>query len=67
MKIEADLTKCLAYGNCVAEAPEVYDLPDQKVTVLLPEPPPELEAAARKGARRCPVKALSIIEAPEAG
>ncbi|GAB6983793.1 ferredoxin [Nocardioides pyridinolyticus] len=62
MKIEADLAACLAYGNCVAAAPDVYDLPDQKVEVLLPEPPPELQAAARKGVRRCPAKALRIVE-----
>lgn len=62
MKIEADFAACLAYGNCVAVAPEVYDLPDQKVVVLLPEPPDELQAAARKGARRCPAKALHIVE-----
>lgn len=62
MRIEADLQACLAYGNCVAAAPEVYDLPDQKVVVLLPEPPAELEAAARKGAKRCPVKALHIVD-----
>lgn len=26
MHIKADLGKCLAYANCVAAAPDVYDL-----------------------------------------
>ncbi|MEU6261518.1 ferredoxin [Streptomyces sp. NPDC047043] len=62
MKIEADQSACMAYGNCVAVAPDVYDLPDQVVEVILPEIPPELEAAARKGARRCPAKALTVLD-----
>jgi ferredoxin len=62
MRIEADLDACLAYGNCVAVSPEVYDLPDQKVEILMPEPPADMQAAARKGARRCPAKALRVIE-----
>ena len=62
VRIEADEAACLAYGNCAAAAPDVYDVVDGKVRVLQPEPPGELAAAARKGARRCPVKALTVID-----
>jgi ferredoxin len=62
MKIHADVGKCLAYANCVATAPDVYDLDGSVVTVLQPHPAPELQAAARSGARQCPVKALTIEE-----
>jgi ferredoxin len=67
MKIKAEHSRCLAYANCVAAAPEVYDLEGPVVNVLLPEPPPELIDAARRGARRCPVKALTIVESEDAG
>jgi ferredoxin len=67
MKIKAEHSKCLAYANCVAAAPEVYDLEGTVVNVLLPEPPPELIEAARRGARRCPAKALTIVENEDAG
>ena len=60
MKITADLSKCLAYANCAAAAPEVYDLEGSKVTILEPEPRPELQGAARFGARQCPVRALTV-------
>jgi ferredoxin len=60
MKITADLTKCLGYANCSAEAPEVYDLEGAYVKILQPEPGPELQDAARFGARQCPVRALTI-------
>jgi ferredoxin len=62
MRIEAALDKCQAYANCVAVAPEVYDLDGSLVKILQPEPSDELKDGARKGARRCPVKALTIWE-----
>lgn len=65
MKITADLGKCQSYANCVATAPEVYDLDGAVVRVLQPDPPKELEDAARSGARQCPVKALTIEEETE--
>ncbi|GAA1382157.1 hypothetical protein GCM10009613_09430 [Pseudonocardia kongjuensis] len=62
MRIEADEDKCLAYGNCVAAAPDVYEVVDQKVRILEPEPGPEALPAARKGVRRCPAKALRLVD-----
>ena len=62
MKIHADISKCLAYANCVAAAPQVYDFDGSVVKVIEPEPGPELHEAARSGARQCPVKAITIDE-----
>jgi ferredoxin len=62
MEITADLGKCLAYANCVVAAPDVYDLDGSVVKVLEPHPGPEHHEAARSGARRCPVKAITINE-----
>lgn len=52
----------MAYGNCAAVAPNVYDLDGAVVKVLLPEPPAELQVDARAGARECPSRALTIEE-----
>lgn len=62
MKLTADIGKCLGYANCVAAAPEVYDLNGSVVTILQPEPPAALQAAARKGAKLCPVRAITVEE-----
>jgi ferredoxin len=62
MKITADRSKCQGYANCLAEAPEVFDLDGSTVRILQPEPGPELQAAARSGVRQCPVRALKIDE-----
>ena len=60
MRITADLGKCLAYANCVAAAPDIYDLTGTVVTVLEPNPPADRQDAARSGARQCPAKALTV-------
>ena len=62
MKIEVEEKRCLAYGNCVAVAPDVYELESSVATVLLPDPPDELHEAARHGAEMCPVAAIKITE-----
>ncbi len=62
MKITADLGKCLGYANCVAAAPDIYDLEGPVVTVLQPHPPADRENAARSGVRQCPAKALTVEE-----
>nr|WP_277351956.1 ferredoxin [Arthrobacter sp. SF27] len=62
VKITSNPKKCMAYGNCAAVAPNVYDLDGAVVKVLLPEPPAELQADARAGARECPARALTIEE-----
>jgi ferredoxin len=67
MKVVADLSRCQGYANCLAAAPEVYDLADNGlVEVKVSEPGAELQAAAREGASLCPVQALTIVEDAEA-
>ncbi|MFN8164225.1 MAG: ferredoxin [Solirubrobacterales bacterium] len=63
MKVVADLSRCQGYANCVAAAPEVYDLADNGLVVVLAEEPrPDQHGAARQGASLCPVQALTIVE-----
>ncbi|MDP9392532.1 MAG: ferredoxin [Actinomycetota bacterium] len=59
--LKADFGACQGYANCVDAAPEVYDIDDDGVVVLLKEhitdeERPRIEEAARS----CPVNALMI-------
>jgi ferredoxin len=61
VKIIADRERCEGHGLCADTAPDVYDLDDDAIVVLLHEDvPPELERKAVAGARVCPVAALRI-------
>ncbi|HEB3531160.1 TPA: ferredoxin [Burkholderia cenocepacia] len=62
LEIHVDPEKCLAYGNCVSIAPDVFDLPSGvKAVILL-----KREVAAheleemQEAVRSCPVRALTI-------
>ncbi len=69
LEIRVDASKCLAYGNCVSVAPDLFDLPARAKSVLVlkrvvgGEEREELEEAVRS----CPVRALSIAAAGTAG
>jgi ferredoxin len=61
VKIVADRERCEGHGLCADTAPDVYDLDEDAIVVLLHEDvPPELERKAEAGARVCPVAALRI-------
>jgi ferredoxin len=59
--LKADFGACQGYANCVDAAPDVYDIDDDGVVVLLKDEItadelPRIEEAARS----CPVNALTI-------
>lgn len=61
MRVVADREKCEGHGLCADVAPEVYELDDDAVVVVLHEEvPPALERKAEGGARVCPVAALRV-------
>ncbi|MBO0727691.1 MAG: ferredoxin [Acidimicrobiaceae bacterium] len=62
MKVVVDFQACEMHGDCVMEAPEVFDLTDDSevVTVLDAEPPEELRSKAETAARMCPVAAILV-------
>ena len=61
MQVSADRDRCEGHGLCADMAPEVYELDDDAVVVVLHEQvPPALERKAEAGARVCPVAALQI-------
>ena len=62
MKVVVDTEKCVAAGNCVAAAMDVFDQRDEDgVVVLLNEyPRPELAEEVRNAAAVCPALAIRI-------
>jgi ferredoxin len=61
VKVVADRERCEGHGLCADTAPEVYELDDDAVVVLLHDVVPrELERKAEAGAQVCPVAALRV-------
>ncbi|MFF5979507.1 ferredoxin [Streptomyces olindensis] len=64
MKVEVDVPKCVASGQCVMIAPEVFDQRDEDgIVVLLDETPgPASHGAVRESAMVCPAAAIHVVE-----
>jgi ferredoxin len=63
MRVQVDLSRCQGYGNCVAAAPDVFDLADNGLAVLLEErPPPARVDEVRQAVKLCPVQAVLLEE-----
>ena len=59
--LKADLDACQGYANCVASAPDTFDIDDDGVVVVLRREIPEAERAeVEEAVLSCPVSALSI-------
>ena len=62
MRVDADRDRCEGHGLCADVAPEVFELDDDAVVVVLHEQvPPALQRKAEAGARVCPVAALRVF------
>ncbi|MEV4573369.1 ferredoxin [Nonomuraea jabiensis] len=64
MRVSVDTGKCVAAGQCVLLAPEVFDQREEDgVVVLLDETPaPEHHDAVREAATVCPAAAIHLAE-----
>ena len=63
MNVEIDQEGCVAAGQCVLAAPEVFDQRDEDgVAVLLREPSADDYAATREAALLCPARAIALSE-----
>ena len=64
MKITVDEPACVAAGQCVLIAPEVFDQREEDgIVVLLEETPaPPLHDAVRESAAVCPAAAIYLAE-----
>jgi ferredoxin len=62
MKVIVDEEKCIASGQCVLNAPDVFDQRDEDgiVVLLNPSPPADAEADVRQAAALCPALAIMI-------
>ena len=61
MLISVDPVLCEANGVCVGIAPEVFALDDDdRLHVLVPDPPDALRDRAARAVRSCPKAALTL-------
>ncbi|MFE4015815.1 ferredoxin [Streptomyces sp. NPDC059112] len=68
MKVTVDQNKCVASGQCVLSAPDVFDQREEDgIVVLLTEHPPEhLADDVRQAAVLCPAQVIWVEEVEEA-
>lgn len=64
MRVSVDADRCCGSGQCVLQAPEVFDQREEDGIVLLldPRPGPALHAAVREAAVVCPATAITVAE-----
>jgi ferredoxin len=64
MKVSVDQDICASAGNCVMNAPDVFDQRDEDGVVVLLHPNPTADQAegARRAAAFCPAMAIQIEE-----
>ena len=60
-KVHVDEDLCIGAGQCVLVAPQIFDQDDKGLVILLDAAPPRaLHEAARKAAKLCPARAITI-------
>ena len=63
MRVVVNRNLCESFGVCTGVAPEVYELGDDDVLVILDEhPSDDLRPKVEEAVRLCPKQALSIEE-----
>lgn len=63
MKVVVDKAKCSGHARCAAVAGEFYKLDeDGYLAITEQEVSPALEPAARRGARACPERAITVVD-----
>ena len=64
MRVAVDQDTCIAAGQCVAAAPDVFDQRDEDGVVVLLNEHPSAEQAegARRAAAACPAQAIYVEE-----
>ncbi|MGR4854933.1 ferredoxin [Streptomyces violaceus] len=64
MRVEVDVPSCVASGQCVMLAPDVFDQREEDGSVVLLDdtPPYELHDAVGESATMCPAQAIRLAE-----
>lgn len=66
LDVGADYKKCEGYANCIMAAPDVFDINDEGVVVVLRDSVEDEERArVTESIRSCPVAALTLTERRE--
>jgi ferredoxin len=62
MKVTVDTSKCIGAGQCVLNAPDVFDQRDEDgiVVLLNPDPPAGLAVDVKRAATLCPALAITV-------
>jgi len=62
-KVVVDFDLCESNANCMAAAPEVFEVRDDNFLYVLQEnPPDDLRPKVEEAVRQCPKQAISIAE-----
>ena len=62
MKVTVDGDTCTGCGLCADTCPEVFEMGDDIVAVIVPEVPEDAEETCREACEGCPVEALVLAE-----
>ncbi len=62
MKLVVDQERCRGHAQCVAVAPELFELRGERSHVLVEEPGPEHDAAIEDAILVCPEAAVSRVD-----
>ncbi|WP_405726237.1 ferredoxin [Streptomyces sp. NBC_00028] len=63
MKVELEADKCVASGQCVLAATDVFDQDDDGIAILLDDSPaPELLDDVEEAIAVCPAAAIRLVE-----
>ncbi|WP_326908657.1 ferredoxin [Sedimentibacter sp. MB31-C6] len=61
MKAFVDRDTCIGCGVCVALCPDVFELDDENISVVISDPvPTEFESCAEESKQECPVGAITV-------
>lgn len=68
MKITVDPERCEGFASCVISAPDIFDLDDERNVAIVLEPATGIDARgqALEAAASCPVRAITVHDAPAA-
>jgi ferredoxin len=61
LTIRIDRTLCVGFGDCVSEAPEIFDLDDEGIVVFVGDGPIDRDRLVR-ACDICPVDALTVLD-----
>lgn len=63
MKVELEADKCVASGQCVLAAADVFDQDDDGIAILLDERPADAHLdGVREAVAICPAAAIRLVE-----